>query len=148
MVPGLAHVFFPKPLLAFGRHASGLDHHVAEKLVIAAVAARDADPGALPVLSVSWPTGEMGPMGLEGAVQLAYRKELSAIADPEQRQKKYQDYVADMYRQGKAMNAASYMEIDDVIDPAETRRWLSHGLLTAPKRMEGSTKKRAFIDAW
>ncbi len=101
-----------------------------------------------PMLSVSWPTGEMGPMGLEGAVQLAYRKELSAIADPEQRQKRYQDYVADMYRQGKAMNAASFMEIDDVIDPAETRRWLSHGLLTAPKRMEGATKKRAFIDAW
>jgi acetyl-CoA carboxylase carboxyltransferase component len=101
-----------------------------------------------PMLSVSWPTGEMGPMGLEGAVQLAYRKELAAISDPEQRQRKYQDYVADMYRQGKAMNAASFMEIDDVIDPAETRRWLSHGLLTAPKRMESTTKKRAFIDAW
>ncbi|MGN6304121.1 MAG: carboxyl transferase domain-containing protein [Mesorhizobium sp.] len=101
-----------------------------------------------PVLSVSWPTGEMGPMGLEGAVQLAYRKELAAIADPQQRQARYQAYVADMYRQGKAMNAASYMEIDDVIDPAETRRWLMHGLLTAPGRSAGSGKKRAFIDAW
>ncbi|WP_378941731.1 carboxyl transferase domain-containing protein [Mesorhizobium sp. ANAO-SY3R2] len=101
-----------------------------------------------PMLSVSWPTGEMGPMGLEGAVQLAYRKELSAIAEPELRQKRYQEYVAEMYRQGKAMNAASFMEIDDVIDPADTRRWLSHGLRTAPKRMETASKKRPYIDTW
>ncbi len=103
---------------------------------------------SVPMFSVSWPTGEIGPMGLEGAVRLAYRKELEAIADPAERDAAYKRYVADLYEQGKAMNAATFMELDDVIDPAETRRWIMHGLKSARKSKARSGKKRPFIDAW
>jgi len=103
---------------------------------------------SVPIFSVSWPTGEVGPMGLEGAVKLAYRKELEAIADPAAREAAFKQYVAAMYQQGKAMNAATFMELDDVIDPAETRRWIIHGLKSAPVLRPRSGKKRPFIDAW
>lgn len=87
-------------------------------------------------------------MGLEGAVRLAYRKELEAIADPNARNEQYQRYVADMYQQGKAMNAATFMELDDVIDPAETRRWIMHGLKSAARSGPRTGKKRAYVDTW
>lgn len=103
---------------------------------------------SVPVFSVAWPTGEVGPMGLEGAVRLAYRKELEAIADPNARNEQYQRYVADMYRQGKAMNAASFMELDDVIDPAETRRWIMHGLKSSARGGPRTGKKRPYVDTW
>src|ERR1700759_1707249 len=90
-----------------------------------AMAAGDFHAG---VSIVAWPTGEFGPMGLEGAVKLGYRKQLEALADPAARQAAYEAMVAKLYEEGKAINAASYLEIDDVIDPAETRRWLLAGL--------------------
>jgi acetyl-CoA carboxylase carboxyltransferase component len=74
-----------------------------------------------PVYSASWPTGEFGGMGLEGAVRLGYKKELEAQEDPEQREKLFEQLVARMYEVGKASEAASYLEIDAVIDPADTR---------------------------
>ncbi|PWJ26364.1 acetyl-CoA carboxylase carboxyltransferase component [Branchiibius hedensis] len=77
-----------------------------------------------PQFTIAWPTGEMGPMGLEGAVRLGYRKELGAIEDPQQRQEEYDRLVAAAYAQGKAMVAATVFELDDVIDPADTRRWI------------------------
>jgi acetyl-CoA carboxylase carboxyltransferase component len=100
------------------------------------------------LFTVSWPTGELGPMGLEGAVRLAYRRELATIEDSVARQARYQELVDELYRTGKAMNAASYVELDDVIDPAETRGWIVHLLRTAkpPPRREG--KKRPMVDAW
>ncbi len=103
---------------------------------------------SVPVFSVAWPTGEVGPMGLEGAVRLAYRKELEAITDRAARDEAFRRYVAEMYEQGKAMNAATFMELDDVIDPAETRRWIVHGLKSWPKRAARTGKKRPFVDAW
>lgn len=69
-----------------------------------------------------WPTGEFGGMGLEGAVKLGFRKELEAVTDPAERDVLYQQMVARMYEHGKALNAASHFEIDDVIDPADSRR--------------------------
>ena len=98
--------------------------------------------------SVSWPTGEMGPMGLEGAVRLAYRKELAEIADPAAQQTRYQELVDDLYRAGKAMNAATYMEIDDVIDPADTRGWITHTLRTVKPPIPRAGKKRPMVDTW
>ena len=77
-----------------------------------------------PQFTIAWPTGEMGPMGLEGAVRLGYRKELAAIEDPQRRQEEYDRLVAAAYAQGKAMVAATVFELDDVIDPADTRRWI------------------------
>ena len=78
-----------------------------------------------PLACVAWPTGEFGGMGLEGAVRLGYRRELDAAGDPEAREELFQELVERMYQVGKALSVASYFEIDDVIDPADTRRWLT-----------------------
>ncbi|TCP56897.1 biotin-dependent enzyme [Tamaricihabitans halophyticus] len=77
-----------------------------------------------PALSVAWPTGEFGGMGLEGAVRLGYRKELAAIEDPARREARYAELVAGYYERGKALSVATTFEIDDVIDPADTREVL------------------------
>ncbi len=75
----------------------------------------------VPVLGVSWPTGEFGGMGLEGAVRLGFRRELDAVADPQERAALEADLVERAYAHGSALNVASHFEIDDVIDPADTR---------------------------
>ncbi|WBH16054.1 acetyl-CoA carboxylase family protein [Sphingomonas radiodurans] len=93
--------------------------------------------------TVAWPTGEFGGMGLEGAVRLGYRKELEAIADPEVRGQQYQELVANSYERGKAVSVAQYLEIDAVIDPADTRTWLLRGLASTPVRRSGR-----YIDTW
>ncbi|WP_067860830.1 acetyl-CoA carboxylase family protein [Nocardia shimofusensis] len=77
-----------------------------------------------PRFIVSWPTGEIGGMGLEGAVRLGFAKELAAIADPAERAKAFDNLVAAAYAGGKALTAATVFELDDVIDPADTRRWI------------------------
>jgi acetyl-CoA carboxylase carboxyltransferase component len=77
-----------------------------------------------PVFTISWPSGEFGAMGLEGAVKLAFRKELEAVADPEARDKMIEQMVAKLYERGKAINMAEHFEIDAVIDPVESRRWI------------------------
>jgi acetyl/propionyl-CoA carboxylase alpha subunit/acetyl-CoA carboxylase carboxyltransferase component len=101
-----------------------------------------------PFMTVAWPTAEFGPMGLEGAVKLGYRNEIAAIAEPAERKAFFERMVAQMYEQGKGLSAASLFEIDDVIDPADTRRWIMGGLRAwpAPARREG--KKRAWVDTW
>jgi len=101
-----------------------------------------------PAVCVAWPTGEFGGMGLEGAVRLGYRRELEAIDDPELREQNFQDRVASMYEHGKALNAASHFEIDDVIDPADTRRWLVAILSSSPPPQQRVGKKRSNIDTW
>ena len=77
-----------------------------------------------PLLCVAWPTGEFGGMGLEGAVRLGFRKELAAVTDPAARQQRYDQLVAEYYEKGKALSTAAAFEIDDVIDPAQTRHVL------------------------
>lgn len=77
-----------------------------------------------PRFVVAWPTGEIGGMGLEGAVRLGFAKELAAIEDPEQRRETFDNLVELAYANGKALNAATLLELDDVIDPADTRRWI------------------------
>ena len=101
-----------------------------------------------PFFAVSWPTGEFGGMGLEGAVKLGYRKELAAIDDPAERMARYEEMVAAMYEQGKALNTATVFEIDDVIDPADTRRWIVEGLRACPPPEPRTAKKRPCIDTW
>ena len=101
-----------------------------------------------PLFTVAWPSGEFGPMGLEGAVRLGYRKELAAISDPQERQAAFERMVAAAYQQGKAINMASYMEIDDVIDPLDTRRWITQGLRSVPASLPGAARRRPFIDTW
>jgi acetyl-CoA carboxylase carboxyltransferase component len=77
-----------------------------------------------PAFTISWPTGEFGGMGLEGAVKLGFRKELESIADPDAREKMFQQMVDMLYERGKAVNMAAHFEIDAVIDPVESRRWI------------------------
>ena len=101
-----------------------------------------------PFFAVSWPTGEFGGMGLEGAVKLGYRNELAAIDDPAERMSRYEEMVAAMYEQGKALNTATLFEIDDVIDPADTRRWIVEGLRACPPPAPRTGKKRPCIDTW
>jgi acetyl-CoA carboxylase carboxyltransferase component len=81
-----------------------------------------------PVFTVAWPSGEFGAMGLEGAVRLGYRKELEAVPEGAEREALYQRHVDEHYAKGKAINMAAMLEIDAVIDPAQTRNWLSRGL--------------------
>ena len=101
-----------------------------------------------PLACLAWPTGEFGGMGLEGAVRLGYRRELDAAETPEAREALFQELVARMYQVGKALSTASYFEIDDVIDPADTRRWLLALLDTAPPPAPREGKKRPNIDTW
>jgi len=101
-----------------------------------------------PLACVAWPTGEFGGMGLEGAVRLGYRNELAAISDPVERDATFQSMVDRMYEHGKALNTASHFEIDDVIDPVDSRRWISTILAAAPSPAPRAGKKRPNIDTW
>jgi len=101
-----------------------------------------------PIFTVSWPTGEFGGMGLEGAVKLGYRNELAAEQDPVKRKELFDQMVARMYAHGKAVNTASHFEIDDVIDPLESRRWIMASLKSAPPPAPRTGKKRPCIDTW
>lgn len=99
-----------------------------------------------PFFNISWPTGEFGGMGLEGAVRLGYRREMEAIEDPEERDAFYRKMVDRYYENGKATNMASFLEIDAVIDPAETRHWVMRGMKSLPPA--GPRTTRSFIDTW
>ncbi len=78
-----------------------------------------------PLFTVAWPTSEFGGMGLEGAVRLGMRRELEAIEDADERERVFQATVAAAYEHGRGLNMAAYGEIDDVIDPADSRRWIA-----------------------
>ena len=101
-----------------------------------------------PTFTVAWPTGEFGGMGLEGFVKLGYRRELEAIEDPQERKADYEKRVARLYEHGKAVNTATFFEVDDVIDPAESRDWVRMALLSAPKPAPRTGKKRPMVDTW
>jgi len=102
----------------------------------------------IPKAMISWPTGEFGPMALEGAAKLGYSKEMAAIADPVERRKAFDEMVAKMYRGGKALNNASHFFLDDVIDPADTRRWIIATLRSTPPPARRTAKKYPFPDSW
>jgi len=100
-----------------------------------------------PAFCVAWPTAELGGMGLEGAVRLGFRRELEAIDDPAEQARAFAEMVERAYEHGRALNAATTFEIDDVIDPADTRRWITSafGDWAPPAR---TAKKRPCIDTW
>ena len=98
-----------------------------------------------PNFIASWPTGEFGGMGLEGAVKLGYRKELEAETDPAKNKELFDRLVANMYARGKATSMAAALEIDAVIDPADSRRWVMAGLQSAKKRRK---PERRWVDMW
>ncbi len=98
----------------------------------------------------SWPSGEFGGMGLEGAVNLAYKKELDAQETPEQREALFKKLVDKLYERGEALSMAAALEIDAVIDPADSRAWILRGLrATPPGGLEPiAGKRRPMIDTW
>ena len=101
-----------------------------------------------PIFTIAWPTGEFGGMGLEGAVKLGYRNELAALDDPAERKALYDQMVERMYQHGKAVSTASHFEIDDVIDPAESRTWITRTLRSVPPPAPRTGKKRPCVDTW
>ena len=101
-----------------------------------------------PLFTIAWPSGEFGAMGLEGAVRLGFAKELAAQPDAAAQKALFDKLVAKAYEQGKGLNMASYLEIDAVIDPAETRAWLLRGLNATPPAAPRQGKKRPFVDTW
>jgi acetyl-CoA carboxylase carboxyltransferase component len=101
-----------------------------------------------PFFLVSWPTGEFGGMGLEGAIKLGFRKELEAITDPAARKDAFDKMVAAAYEHGKAVSVASGFELDGVIDPVESRTWIATALRSAPPPPPRSGKKRPCVDTW
>ena len=74
-----------------------------------------------PLASLAWPSGEFGAMGLEGAVRLGYRKELQAQPEGAPRQALFDQLLARQVDNGRALHMAEMLEIDAVIDPADTR---------------------------
>jgi acetyl-CoA carboxylase carboxyltransferase component len=102
-----------------------------------------------PLFTVGWPTSEFGGMGLEGAVRLGMRRELDAIEDEAERERMFEAMVAAAYERGKGISMAEYGEIDDVIDPADTLRWVR----TLFDRHSGEwwrreAKRRPHVDTW
>ena len=97
--------------------------------------------------TAAWPTGEFGAMGLEGAVKAGFKKELAAIENPQEREALYEKLVSQLYERGKAINMASYLEIDAVIDPADTRNWIIQGLKSAHAR-QPQELSHSFVDPW
>ncbi|HPD57059.1 MAG TPA: carboxyl transferase domain-containing protein [Smithellaceae bacterium] len=97
--------------------------------------------------TVSWPTGEFGGMGLEGAVKAGFKKELEAIKDTAEREALYEKLVAQLYERGKAINMAAHLEIDAVIDPADTRKWIVRGLSSAAARAVPAADHK-YVDPW
>jgi acetyl-CoA carboxylase carboxyltransferase component len=100
-----------------------------------------------PLLTIAWPTAHLGPMGLEGAVKLALRKELEAIEDEGEREQRIRDLTAAAERNAKALNAATLFELDDVVDPAQTRGLIASTLAAAAPHAQAERGHR-FVDSW
>jgi acetyl-CoA carboxylase carboxyltransferase component len=101
-----------------------------------------------PLFTVAWPTAEFGAMGLEGAVRLGMRRELEAIEDPQERQQAFEAAVNAAYDRGKAINMAAYGEIDDVIDPADSHRWIDTLFDEHRDPWWKRPPKRPYVDTW
>jgi acetyl-CoA carboxylase carboxyltransferase component len=101
-----------------------------------------------PLLTVAWPSAHLGPMGLEGAVRLALRRELEAITDESERERRVSELTAAAQANAHALNAAQLFEIDDVIDPAETRGVIARTLAAATRDAAPTARARRFVDTW
>lgn len=96
--------------------------------------------------TVAWPSATVGPMGIEGSVTLGYRKELETMDDSTERDRRYNELVADAYDDGTALNAATWFDVDEVIDPVDTRAWIASTLRTASTGRDG--KDTLMLDTW
>jgi acetyl-CoA carboxylase carboxyltransferase component len=163
-LPIVSLVDTPGMMVGPAAEATGLVRHASRMLIagaalrvplIAVVLRRGYGLGAQamvggslhePLLTVAWPTAHLGPMGLEGAVRLALRKELEAIAEVDEREQRVRDLTAAAEENAKALNAAALFELDDVIDPAETRGLIASTLRAAAQ--DPPPRGGRFVDAW
>jgi acetyl-CoA carboxylase carboxyltransferase component len=164
-LPVLSLVDTPGYMVGTEAEATGLVRHASRLLVagaalrvplIAVVLRRGYGLGAQamvggslhePLLTVAWPSAHLGPMGLEGAVRLALRRELEAIADEDEREQRVRDLTAQAEENAKALNAAALFELDDVVDPAETRGLIASTLIAAGDVPPPGGGHR-FVDTW
>ena len=98
--------------------------------------------------TVAWPTAEFAGMNIEGSVKLGFRKELAAIEDPDERLREFQTRVDRAYETARAVNAGTGGGLDDVIDPADTRTWITNSLRRLPPVPPRTGKKYPYIDTW
>ena len=165
-LPVLSLVDTPGMMVGPEAEATGLVRHTSRLLIagaalrvplVAVVLRRGYGLGAQamtggsmhePLLTVAWPSAHLGPMGLEGAVKLALRKELEAIADEGERERRVRELTAAAEDNAKALNAAALFEIDDVIDPAETRSLIASTLAAARAHAPAGERGRRFVDSW
>jgi acetyl-CoA carboxylase carboxyltransferase component len=101
-----------------------------------------------PLVTLAWPSGEFGAMGVEGAVRLALRRELESIDDAEERERRVRELFAQVRAESTALNMATHFEVDDVIDPAETRTKLAAALAPVPHARVGADRRRTMVDTW
>jgi acetyl-CoA carboxylase carboxyltransferase component len=164
-LPILSLVDTPGMMVGPKAEATGLVRHTSRLLVagaalqvpfVAVVLRRGYGLGAQamvagslhePLLTVAWPSAHLGPMGLEGAVKLALRKELEAIEDEAAREQRIRDVTAAAEENARAINAAMLFELDDVIDPAETRGLIAKTFAAAAQPPRPPRGHR-FVDTW
>jgi methylmalonyl-CoA carboxyltransferase 12S subunit len=162
-LPIVSLVDTPGMMVGPKAEATGLVRHTSRMLVTAAalrvpfvgvvlrrgygLGAQAMVAGSLhePLLTVAWPSAHLGPMGLEGAVRLGFRRELEEIADETEREQRVDELTREAERNARALNAASMFELDDVIDPAETRALIAATLAAAPPTLAGGHR---FVDTW
>jgi len=162
-LPVLSLVDTPGFLVGPEAEATGLVRHAARMFVVAAslsvpvmtvvvrraygLGAQAMAGGSLRAsrFAIGWPTSELGAMGLEGAVRLGYRRELEAITDPVARSARFEELLARSEEQGRGLSVATVFELDDVIDPAESRRWISMVLSSTPPDPD---RRRRYVDPW
>jgi acetyl-CoA carboxylase carboxyltransferase component len=101
-----------------------------------------------PFFTAAWPTGEFGGMGLEGAVRLGFRDEIANAGDEAAQKAMFEKLVAQQYERGKALSMAVSLEIDAVIDPADTRNWILRGLKSVKKPGPRHGRRRPMVDTW
>lgn len=165
-LPVLSLVDTPGMMVGPEAEATGLVRHTSRLLIagaalrvplIAVILRRGYGLGAQamtggsmhePLLTVAWPSSHLGPMGLEGAVRLALRKELETIVEESERERRVRELTAAAEDNAKALNAAALFEIDDVIDPAETRALVASTLAAARAHASPAEPSRRFVDAW
>lgn len=98
-----------------------------------------------PDLIVGWPSAEISVMGPEGAVNIIFRKQIEALPEDDRAEAR-NNMVATIREQISPYIAAGWSFLDDLIDPADTRRVISEGLVTsAGKKVERPWRKHGVL---